>query len=550
MVVRDKQSWLIDRLIHVFDSDDGGLWCMDHNFVVYFYNNTFYQQFDITLGESTLDSWISLIHPEDKQVLRDNVARQIDKNVSRVVSQYRVRNRQGRYVWIEATGIIVEEQGKSYMVGAHRNISEQRLLNEYLTHAAFHDSETGLCNRQKWLEDIKNGSLPRKGTIFAISIAHLNSYQRRWGLVAIQSTISLVVTCLEELFPNKYDIYRITQDVFAVWHKDELDPKSKLDVAKKIKCKFTHSNSSNSVAINDVAIGIVPERDITNENSVNLLLKTVEYAYEQDLIVTYQGEAKKAIDRHFMVSDALEGAIQSGLLSIALQPIIDAKSGELNSFEALARWSHSELGVVYPDEFIPVAERKGLIGELGFSVLEQACKFLSEYDGRKGHNRVSINVNVSVLQLVDDNFTSRAEDIVNSQGISTDRVVFEITESHLLDCNKKSIAQLMLLKSRGFHLSLDDFGTGLSSLTSLFYLPLSQIKIDKELVRESMANASCCGLIDYLSQYSKSQNISLVAEGVESKEMQNQVVSQGASLLQGFGLHRPSEPEYWLMEER
>ena len=259
----------------------------------------------------------------------------------------------------------------------------------------------------------------------------------------------------------------------------------------------------------------------------------------------YTGEVKNSIDRYFAVIDALADAIENDEINIALQPIVDANTNKITSFEALARWTHSQLGVVRPDEFISIAEQQGHIASLGFAVLRQSCQFLVNYDLQHA-DRPLINVNVSVTQLLDGQFVNQVETIVRRIGLKPERIVFEITESHLLDFEQHSVEQLHALHSRGFHLSLDDFGSGFSSLTSLFRLPLLQIKIDKDLVWESLSSNTCRDLILYLVQHSRSNGIQLLAEGVETKEMQDAICNMGVSLLQGFGLYRPATANEWI----
>ncbi|MBY8285836.1 PAS domain-containing protein [Vibrio fluvialis] len=144
-----KPKTLLNKLIHVFDSSKDGLWYMGYDDRVQFYNSRFYEQFEMPVEDSTLDDWIKLIHPLDRDSFSKRVISHKEGNTTRVISEYRVLTRQGRYLWIEATGIIVEDDDETYMVGCHRDVSESRLFNDYLSVMVHHDSETGLYNRHK-----------------------------------------------------------------------------------------------------------------------------------------------------------------------------------------------------------------------------------------------------------------------------------------------------------------------------------------------------------------------------------------------------------------
>tara|TARA_R110001583_G_scaffold57547_2_gene172163 strand:+ start:84 stop:1730 length:1647 start_codon:yes stop_codon:yes gene_type:complete len=540
------QLAMLDKLIHIFDSSKDGLWYMGDDNTVQFYNSTFYEQFDLPLVNSLLDDWVKLMHPFDKRAFDARVKSQKESNTDRVVSQYRVQTRDGKYIWIEATGLIVTENNETYMVGCHRDITEQKLLTEHLSYAIYHERETGLFNRKKWEDDISESDLLSTGVVYGVSIEHLYHYQRRWGVKVMHRFVEILEACLHSFLPRESKLYRISSHVFVVWCRSEISTDMTSYIGNALKNVFSSDSYSDSVISgDDISIGIIHERDFAGQDPVSLLLKTVEYARINKKISMYTNDIKKNIDRYFAIIDALGDAIARDEISIELQPIVDAKNKPIISFEALARWTHSELGMVRPDEFIPIAEQQGHIASLGLLVLRKSCQFLLDYD-LKHSEQPSINVNVSVIQLLDGEFANQVESIVRGFGLMPHRVIFEITESHLLDFEKRGVEQLHALHRRGFYLSLDDFGAGLSSLTSLFRLPLLQIKIDKDLVWESLSSTACRDLILYLVQHCQSHGIELLAEGIETKEMEQVIIDTGVSLLQGFGIYRPAPVSVWL----
>jgi PAS domain S-box-containing protein len=538
-----QQLALLNKLVHIFDSSKDGLWYMGNDDTVQFYNSTFYRQFDLPLVNSRLEDWLKLIHPDDSDTFQSRVKSQQDANSLRIISQYRVQGRDGNYIWIEATGIMVNADNETYMVGCHRDISEQKRLNDHLTYAINHERETGLFNRKKWEDDINTCHSLSHGVIYGVSIERLNHYQRRWGVKIMQHFLKTLEICLDSFLPRDSELYRISPNVFVVWCHASLSNDMMSYIGDNLKNAF--SDTESVIPEEDISIGIIHERDFYGQEPFSLLVKTVEYARINKRIAIYTDDIKNNIDRYFAIIDALGDAIAGDEINIELQPIVNASTNKIVSFEALARWTHDELGMIRPDEFIPIAEQQGQIGSLGLSVLRKSCLFLVDYDS-KYDDKPFVNVNVSVIQLLDTEFADQAESIVRSTGLVPHRIILEITESHLLDFEKQGVEQLHVLNRRGFYLSLDDFGAGLSSLTSLFRIPLIQIKIDKDLVWESLTSRSCRDLIVYLVKHCESHAIELLAEGIETQDMQQAIIDMGVPLLQGFGLYRPAIGKVWL----
>ncbi len=180
----------------------------------------------------------------------------------------------------------------------------------------------------------------------------------------------------------------------------------------------------------------------------------------------------------------------------------------------MVRWRSKEFGEIYPDEFIPVAENKGLIVELGYQVFEKACQFIKSYRERY-QNQVRVNVNVSVLQLLNSEFPNKIKAMADEVGVEPQAIVLELTETFILDNNQAAIAPLNTLSELGFALSLDDFGAGYSSLNCFFDLPMTQIKIDKSMAWKTLTNRSSHEYLKFLITMCREQNIEVVIEGIE-----------------------------------
>lgn len=244
------------------------------------------------------------------------------------------------------------------------------------------------------------------------------------------------------------------------------------------------------------------------------------------------------MDRYFFIEQGLKNALEEKTLSVKFQPIVRASDLQVVSFESLVRWRSKEFGEIYPDEFIPVAENKGLIVELGYQVFEKACKFIKSYRERY-QNQVRVNVNVSVLQLLNSEFPSKIKAMADKAGVEPKAIVLELTETFILDNNQAAIAPLNTLSELGFALSLDDFGAGYSSLNCFFDLPMTQIKIDKLMAWKTLTNRSSREYLKFLISMCFEQNIEVVIEGIEDAKMRDFFAEMGVDYLQGFWFSKP-----------
>ncbi|ELI1752144.1 TPA: EAL domain-containing protein [Vibrio cholerae] len=535
-------------LLHLFDTTSEGLWFMSRDNVVEFYNTPFYEQFAIQLEGSTMSDWLTLVHPDDRDALMNKVStHQQDEQSTRVTSRYRVKNRAGHYLWIEATGLLVEQDGEYIMVGTHKNVSEAVFLNEYLAHMASHDSETGLYNRYKLLQDVPQ--LAEQGWLFVCCLTELHEAQRRIGQEATGRLVSNVVSVLDDLFDFHYDLYRVNADTLVFTTSQAMTPSQAMRLLRDIDAQFSEQSRLCELTFSSrLGLGAVPCLDVESASVLTQVFNLSEYTRLVESPVMYEGEYRQQIVRYFNIQDALDVAIESRQIAIALQPIVSAKTGDIVSFEALARWTHPTLGVVSPGEFIPMAEKLGRIHALGMVVLEKACQFLSEFD-ESYQARPLINVNVSAQQLIKPTFIEDVLNVVQANQLLPSRLVLEITESYLLESTTTIVDTLKALDEHGFKLSIDDFGAGMTAITSLFSLPLFQVKLDRALVIAAMNIPSCLKLVSHFCEYGQTHGIAIVAEGIENAQMFEKLKPVGVPYLQGYCLYRPLEAEVWLGTE-
>lgn len=536
---------LSKAMLSLLDTASEGFWFMDDDNDVQFYNSTFYRQFHSSLNDARFRDWLVLVHPEDRYHLVQEVALHQQGQISeKVKARYRVKNLSGRYLWIEATGVRVECDGRLVTVGSHKNVSEEVLLNEYLTHIASHDGETGLFNRQQFLQALP--SLSEEGWILVCRLNQLRQFQRRVGEDAIGYLSSSLVSVLDGVLTLEYGLYRIAADVFVVTLDNEFDHTIVYSTMEQILSRFDGYRSYNTAFESRLGLGALSVSDIDFDRVIEQIFNISEYAQSKGAPIVYTIDMQRDIDRKFAIQDALEDAIETQQITIDVQPIIQISTGDIISFEVLARWEHPDFGPISPLEFIPIAEKWGHIYALGLEIIKQSCNYLLTFDAVH-ESKPNVNINVSAYQLLNKKFVDELFEIVKQFDVSPNRIILEMTESYLLDDVPTIRSTLQTLHTHGFRLSLDDFGSGMSAITSLFDLPLYQVKLDRELVNQAMRRDSCMKLIAHLCEFGKTHNIALVAEGVESENICKRLAAVGVPYLQGYFFCRASKPQKWLI---
>ena len=236
--------------------------------------------------------------------------------------------------------------------------------------------------------------------------------------------------------------------------------------------------------------------------------------------------------RRTLESD-MRQAIARGGFTIHYQPQVDP-SGNIFGAEALLRWQHPARGNIPPQEFIPLAEEIGLIIPIGDWVLRTACAQLVDWAKAPQTNRLTIAVNVSASQFRQPDFVQHIKNIVMLSGAEPSRLKLELTESALAEDIEAVVIKMQALKDLGISWSIDDFGTGYSSLSSLKNLPLDQLKIDKSFVNDLLTDARSTAIVETVIQLSRSLNLALIAEGVETREQLAALQAAGCPSYQGY----------------
>jgi EAL domain-containing protein (putative c-di-GMP-specific phosphodiesterase class I) len=252
----------------------------------------------------------------------------------------------------------------------------------------------------------------------------------------------------------------------------------------------------------------------------------------------FEAEMDARIQARRALELELRSALAAGQLQLYYEPLVNAKTGEVRCFEALLRWFHPRLGAIPPSEFIPLAEESGLIGPLGQWVLRSACA-----EAAKWPSRFRVAVNLSPIQFKNLNLVKSILGALAASGLPASRLELEITESVLLEADSRTLAILHELHSLGIRIVMDDFGTGFSSLNYLRSFPFDKIKIDQTFVRDMAKGRDSVAIIKCIIDLGRALHIEVVAEGVETEEQLELLMTEGCTEMQGYYFSKPAPIE-------
>ena len=419
-------------------------------------------------------------------------------------------------------------------------------------HAALHDPLTDLPNRTLALDRLAYAvnRRQREGIDVAVLVLDVDRFKTindASGHAAGDEVLLVLAGRLTAAVRSTDTVARLSGDEFIVICPDVKGTRGATEVAERLASAVTGRmvlDSGEHAFTVSTGIALAGARQDTPES----LLRDADAAmyrakargrgrYELfDEAMRIEATARVRIEAD------LRRALDHGELKAWYQPVIDLATGSAVSTEALVRWEHPERGLILPMEFIPVAEEAGLIAELGLQVLEQACCQTAAWQ-RDINPELGVSVNVSGRQVIAPTFSAQVAAIADRSELRAGTLALEITESVFMEEADSPATVLGSLQEYGLALVLDDFGTGYSSLSRLKRFPLDSLKIDRSFVSGVDSNADDRAIVKATIDMAHAVGLTVVAEGVETREQEERLRALGCDLAQGYLYARPAAAE-------
>ena len=446
----------------------------------------------------------------------------------------------------------LSELNNSLEERVHERTQELQILNSKIAHEAMHDPLTSLPNRVLVTEQLMQtiSSAKRHNDTFAIFIMDLNNFKEVNDTLGHPEGDRLLIDVAQRLSKTVRDsdtVGRLGGDEFAMVLPN-INEQDAVKVAYKIIDELLPSFSLGNHSIKvgaSIGIALYPQHG-TDHTS---LIRTADIAMyeakkEKCNISVYHPEQDKYSTLRLSLMDHLHKAIETGQLQLYYQPKISLNDNKVKSVEALIRWFHPELGLVYPDQFIPIAENSGLINELSNWILEQA--FLQWRIWQDQGINLQIAVNLSARNLSNPELPKYISNLCDCYKMDSNGIKAEITESAIMFNPEQVIEIMSYPEMQKIQFSIDDFGTGYSSLNYLKRLPVVEVKIDKAFIFEMLSNENDACIVKSVIDLVHNLNYSVVAEGVENIETLKELKRLGCDEAQGYYFSKPIPPEQML----
>ena len=500
--------------------------------------------------------WMDRVHPEDMPRLMAAIQAHLDDKTPSAEVEFRMMCKDGSWKWIHSRGMLVSrdtDRTPSRLVGTHTDITQRKAAEAEIQYLAFYDPLTRLPNRRLLLDRLQQAlaSSARSGRLGALLFIDLDDFKalndtlgHGIGDLLLKQVAQRLKPCLRE----GDTVARLGGDEFVVILEDlsehaieaavqtEAISEKILAVLSQPYQLATHECRSTS------SIGAILFND--NQQAMEELMKQADIAMYQakkagrNMFRFFDPRMQTSITARVTLEGELRKALEQQQFQLHYQIQVDSAHRSLGA-EALIRWEHPERGLIPPLQFIPLAEETGLILPIGNWVLETACAQLKAWQQGALTRELVLSINVSVKQFRQADFAAQVQAAVQHHAVNPMLLKLELTESLMLDNIEEVILTMSALKKIGVQFSLDDFGTGYSSLQYLKRLPLDQLKIDQSFVFDIATDNSDKAIVRTIIAMAHSLNLEVIAEGVETEEQRQFLLSNGCTHYQGYLFGRP-----------
>jgi diguanylate cyclase (GGDEF)-like protein/PAS domain S-box-containing protein len=502
--------------------------------------------------EGPAAAWLEVLHPLDRDRFRASLDGVVEQRRGRLTQDFRLRTADGHYLWfaLKARPVVGSDGEVVRLVGTLTDVNDFKTAEDRLLFDAVHDNLTGLPNRELFIDRLEAAlgfarAEPQiRPSIVVIDLDRFKQVNDSVGMAVGDSILLTIARRLGRLLKPQDTLARLSGDQFALIVLSEREPARIVAFAETIRRTLRAP-----IAFND--------REIFLTASIGLALaenpasRTDEVLKDAELAMYYAKRIggdrieifkpamrSRKTDRLTMESE-LRRAIEREEIKVLYQPIVRLEDRAIAGFEALARWDHPKLGRLSPAEFITIAEEIGLIVDLGLFVLDHTARQLAQWQAAtRAREPVFASVNVSSRQLLRHDLIQDLRNVLGRTALARGTLKLEITESLVMENPEHAAQMLTRIKELGAGLSLDDFGTGHSSLAYLQRFPFDTIKIDQSFVRTTSRGTRPVILRSIIAM-AHDLGMEVVAEGAETDSDAVELYQLGCEYAQGFAFGEP-----------
>jgi diguanylate cyclase (GGDEF)-like protein/PAS domain S-box-containing protein len=506
--------------------------------------------------EGPAATWLEVLHPLDRDRFRASLDSVVEQRRGRLTQDFRLRTADGNYLWfaLKARPVVGSDGEVVRLVGTLTDVTDFKTAAERLLFDAVHDNLTGLPNRELFIDRMEaafgfaQADTQIRPSIIVIDVDRFKQVNDSVGMAVGDSILLTIARRLARLLKPQDTLARLSGDQFAMILLSEREPARIVGFAETIRRALRVPIAFNDREIFLTAsIGMALAENQTQRT--HEVLKDAELAmyYAKriggDRIEIFKPAMRSRKTDRLAMESELRRAIEREEIKVLYQPIVRLEDRAIAGFEALARWDHPKLGRLSPAEFISIAEEIGLIVDLGLFVLEHTARQLAQWQAAtRSREPVFANVNVSSRQLLRHDMIQDLRGVLGRAALARGTLKLEITESLVMENPEHAAQMLTRVKELGAGLSLDDFGTGHSSLAYLQRFPFDTIKIDQSFVRTTPRGTRPVILRSIIA-LAHDLGMEVVAEGAETDSDAVELYQLGCEYAQGFAFGEPMSAE-------
>ncbi|MDY8108524.1 EAL domain-containing protein [Fulvimarina sp. 2208YS6-2-32] len=474
-------------------------------------------------------NWLPVLHPDDRDRFKLTLDTIIEHRRGRMHQDFRVRDADGHYHWLalRARPMLGTDGEVMRCVGTLKDVTSAKKAENRLLQDALIDQLTGLPNREVFMDRL--GAInclaadcaDVSPTVFVIDIDRFRQVNDDYGLATGDTIILTLGRRLKRVMRAQDTLARLGGDQFGAILVSETTSDAVADFAERMREAIRAP-----IGFADREIVLTASIGLTGwsaDQSAQEALMEADLAMHHakrmggDRIEPFRPAYKAIGSSRLALETDLRRAFERHELALAFQPIVSLEDETIAGFEALLRWDHPRRGKISPAEFVPLAERSGLIVQLGQFALEEAAKRLSDWHRATGNTKLFMSVNVSSRQLITQDLLSDVDTVLQRYRLPPSSLKLELTESLVMDNPERSAQLLNRIVERGVGLSLDDFGTGYSSLAYLMRFPFDTLKIDQSFLKHN-SQPQRPVILKSIVTMAHDLGLKIVAEGVETEE--------------------------------